>query len=265
MYVGSEASDAPSFTDLSERSCCADHLEVQVTPTRAVGQHYTIGRMPNRSKAISAAGAVVGTFAEPELYRVVATADGPTHVTTSLPAPYDAFDLDGAGANLVLSALEDFRLDASKPVLVADVQVSQEAAGISIANGLPGGDPSLLLIPATEQWRSSYVLLTPDKYAFDFLVVTAPNGAQVFVDGLPADATTCEVTTAAFTVYRCQLSFPVIDPAGRPPTNISPAVPHDGVHRVQADVPVGVLVYGFDYRVSYAYAGGTELIDVTPK
>jgi hypothetical protein len=265
VYVGSEASDAPFFTDLSQRSCCADHLEVQVTPTRAVGQHYTIGRMPNRSQAVSAAGAVIGTFKEPELYRVVATADGPTHVTTSLPAPYDAFDLAGPGADLVLSALEDFRLDASQPVLVADVQVSQEAAGISIANGLPGGDPSLLLIPATEQWRNDYVLLTPDKYAFDFLVITAPNGAHVFVDGLAADGTVCEITTAAFTVYRCQLSFPIIDPAGRPPTNILPGVQHDGVHRVQADVPVGVLVYGFDYRVSYAYAGGTELVDIAPK
>lgn len=264
-FVGSEASDAPMWNDLSQRSCCADHLEVQVTPTRAVGQHYTIGRMPNRSRAVSAAGAVLGTFAEPELYRVVATAEGRTHVTTSLPAPYDAFDLDGPGANLVLSTLEDFRLDADRSVLVADVQVSQEAAGISIANGLPGGDPSLLLVPATEQWRSSYVVLTPDKYAFDFLVITAPNGAQVFVDGLPADASRCEVTTTSFTVHRCQLSFPVIDPGARPPNNIRPGVQNDGVHRVQADVPVGVLVYGFDYRVSYAYAGGTELVDITPR
>ena len=38
---------------------------------------------------------------------------------------------------------------------------------------------NVVLIPATEQWRSSYVVLTPDKYAFDFLVVTAPNNAQV--------------------------------------------------------------------------------------
>ena len=265
VYVGSEASDAPMYRDLSQRSCCADHLEVQVTPTRAVGMHYAIGRMPNRSRAISAAGAVVGTFAEPELYRIVAASEGKTRVTTSLPAPYDAFDLDGAGADVVLSSLEDFRLDASQPVLVADVQVSQEAAGISIANGLPGGDPSLLLIPATEQWRSSYVLLTPDKYAFDFLVITAPNGAEVFVDGLPADGARCEIATGGFTVYRCQLSFPVIDPAARPPENVLPGVQNDGVHRVQADVPVGVLVYGFDYRVSYAYAGGTELVDIAPK
>lgn len=265
VYVGSEASDAPMFNDLSQRSCCADHLEVQVTPTRAVGMHYTIGRMPNRSKAISAAGAVVGTFDEPELYRVVATGAGATHVKTSLPTPYDAFDLNGPGANLVIASHQDFSLDADQPVLVADVQVSQEAAGISIANGLPGGDPSLLLIPATEQWRSSYVLLTPDKYAFDFLVITAPNGAEVFVDGLPADGARCEITTAGFTVYRCQLSYPIIDPAARPPANVKPGVQNDGVHRVQADVPVGVLVYGFDYRVSYAYAGGTELVDIAPK
>jgi hypothetical protein len=39
---------------------------------------------------------------------------------------------------------------------------------------------------------------------------------------------------------------------------------HDGVHRVQSDYPVGVLVYGFDSFVSYAYAGGTELKDINP-
>jgi hypothetical protein len=42
---------------------------------------------------------------------------------------------------------------------------------------LPGGDPSFMFVPPTEQWRSEYVLLTPDKYAFDFLVITAPFSA----------------------------------------------------------------------------------------
>lgn len=267
VYTGSEASDAPIWNTLSERSCCADHLEVQTMPTRAVGMHYTIGRMPNRSRAISSAGGVVGTFAEPELYRVVATSQSPTHVTTTLAAPFDSFDLPAAGANLIITTQQDFKLEASRPVLVADVQVGQEGAGISLQNGLPGGDPSLLLLPPNEQWRSSYVVLTPDKYAFDFLVVTAPANAEVFVDGLRADAAKCDITAEipGFLVYRCQLSFPIVDPAARPPNNVLPGVQNDGVHRVQSDQPVGVLVYGFDYRVSYAYVGGTELVDITPQ
>ena len=49
------------------------------------------------------------------------------------------------------------------------------------------------------------------------------------------------------------------------PTNVSPGRQNDGVHRVQADYPIGVVVYGFDLRVSYAYAGGTELKDLNPR
>jgi IgGFc binding protein len=275
VYVGSEASDAPFFSSLAERSCCADHLESQVTPLRAVGKSYVLGRMPNRGRAIAAAGGPISTFAEPELYRIVATSPGTTTVTTSLPSPWNTFTLNGEGESTTIPAYQDFTLTASNAVLVADVQVSQEAAGVSIQNGLPGGDPSLLLVPPIEQWRSDYVFLTPDKYAFDFLVITAPFGATVYVDGLPIDGRVCETAPAdgldektrgakdpPFVVHRCQLSFPVIDPLASPPDNVLPGTQNDGVHRVQSDYPVGVLVYGFDYRVSYAYAGGTELLDI---
>ena len=277
VYTGSEASDAPFFTELAERACCADHLESQVTPLRAVGKSYVLGRMPNRARAIAAAGGAAAPFVEPELFRIVATVPGPTTVTTSLPAPWDSFALDGVGEHVTIPALTDFTLTASSPVLVAQVQVSQEAAGISIRNGLPGGDPNLVLVPPTEQWRNDYVLLTPDKYAFDFLVIAAPFGATVYVDGLPIDGQVCEVAPGdgldektrgakdpPFVVYRCQLSFPVIDPLKLPPENVQLGKQNDGVHRVQSDYGIGVLVYGFDYRVSYAYAGGTELIDLGP-
>jgi hypothetical protein len=275
VYVGTEAADAPFYNTLAERSCCADHLESQVTPLRAVGKSYVLGRMPNRSKAIGAAGGATTPFDEPELYRVVAVTAGPTTVTTTLPPPWDSFTLRSEGDNITIPAHQDFVLNASSAVLVADVQVSQEAAGISIQNGLPGGDPSLLLVPPTEQWRNEYILLTPDRYAFDFLVITAPFGAAVYVDGLPIDGRVCEVGPAdgldektrgtkdpPFVVYRCQLSFPIIDPLATAPNNVLPGKQNDGVHRVQSDYAVGVLVYGFDYRVSYAYAGGTELVDI---
>jgi IgGFc binding protein len=229
--------------------------------------------MPNRTRALAAAGAVIQPFPEPELYRIVATASDRTSVTTTLPAPWDSFTLDGEGANVTIPAFQDFTLRADKPVMVADIQVSQEAGGVS--RGLPGGDPSLTFVPPVEQWRSDYILLTPDKYAFDFLVITAPFGATVYVDGLPIDGTVCETAPGdgldektrkakdpPFTVYRCQLSFPVIDPKEAAPNNLAPGRQNDGVHRVQSDYPVGVLVYGFDSFVSYAYAGGTELIDI---
>jgi hypothetical protein len=272
VYVGSEASDAPPFDTLADRACCADHLESQLTPLRAVGQTYAIGRMPNRSRAVAAAGGNVGPFPEPEIYRVMAVASGPTQVTSTLPPPYDKFTLSDSGSFVTISSLQDFQMQGDKPILVSDVQVGQEAAGIP--NGLPGGDPSLLFVPPIEQWRSDYIFLTPDKYAFDFIVVTAPSGATVYLDGLPIDGQVCEVApadgldatkrkapNAPFTVFRCQLSFPVVDPDGSGPNAVHPGKQNDGVHRVQSDLPIGVLVYGFDSYVSYAYAAGTELVD----
>jgi hypothetical protein len=270
VYAGSEASDAPIFSTLAERSCCADHLEDQVVPLRAVGRKYALGHVPNRSKAVAAAGARLGVVPEPEYYRVVSTTNEDTLVSTTLKAPNDNFILKGMGASRILTAFTDFTLVGDKPVIVANVQASQEAAGVP--RGLPGGDPSLTYVPSTEQWRNDYVLLTPDKYAFDFLVITAPYSTKVYLDGQLLTSAQCEIgdgdglspaqrgkPNPPYEVYRCQLSFPVVDPDKTSPNNVSPGRQNDGVHRVQADFPVGVLVYGFDAFVSYAYAGGTDL------
>jgi hypothetical protein len=277
VHVGSEASDAPFFSTIATRSCCADHLEEQAIPLRAAGKRYVLGRVPNRSRALAAAGAAISAFDEPEFYRVVATRPGMTKITTTLPPPFDAIELDGEGSNRTIIAHQDFAMTATLPVLVSDVQASQEAAGV--VRGLPGGDPSLTFVAPVEQWRSDYVLLTPDKYAFDFLIVTAPFGAEVFIDSQKVDGTVCELAPAdgltdktrktkdpPFVVYRCQLSFPVVDSTKPPPSTGygNTGRQNDGVHRVQSDYPVGVLVYGFDAFVSYAYAGGTELKDINP-
>jgi hypothetical protein len=270
VYPGSECSDAPSYGTLANRACCCDHLEQQLVPVRAVGTSYAIARMPNRTRAVAAAGAQVTPVDEPEYYRVVAALPGTTHVTTTLPAPDDAFDLGGEGADRLIEAHQDFLLTASQAAIVEDVQASQQAAGLPLT--LPGGDPSMVFPTPIEQWRSDYVLLTPDKYAFDFLVITAPYGANVYIDGTHADTTLCEVADAdgrtpqargadhgPYTAYRCQLSFPIVDPTKSEPNNVQPGRQNDGVHHVQADRPVGVIAYGFDLRVSYAYAGGTQL------
>jgi hypothetical protein len=276
VYAGSEASDAPIFSSLAERSCCADHLEDQAVPLRAVGRRYALGHVPSRSKAVAAAGARLGVVPEPEYYRVVSTTDGETLISTTLNGDTETFALQGIGASRILTSFADFTLFADKPVIVANVQASQEAAGVP--RGLPGGDPSLTYVPATEQWRNDYVLLTPDKYAFDFLVITAPFSSKVYLDGQLLTAAQCEIAAGdgltaerrgkpnpPYEVYRCQLSFPVVDPDKSAPNNVSPGRQNDGVHRVQADFPVGVLVYGFDAFVSYAYAGGTELRAINVK
>jgi IgGFc binding protein len=276
VFPGSEASDAPFFPTLAQRFCCADHLEHQTAPVRAVGKSYVLAKMPNRTTAVIAAGGNIGKVDETEYYRVVAVASGTTHVKTTLPFPWSAFDLHGEGDSQTIPSKNDFVLDASQPAMVLDVQASQDAGGVP--RGLPGGDPSTAFVSPREQWRSDYVLLTPDKYVFDYLVIVVPSGAHAYVDGLQLDSTNCDVTPAdglsdtvrgspipPFSTYRYQLSYPIIDPTAQSPNNILPGKQNDGVHHVQADAPVGVIAYGFDSYVSYAYAGGTQLTVINPQ
>jgi hypothetical protein len=145
---------------------------------------------------------------------------------------------------------------------------SQDAA--NVPRHLPGGDPSLIVIPPIEQFRTSYVFQTPFEYAFDFVRILAPEGAEIVFDSRTLDELGCTAVTAGrlealldtttkWVVHTCQLGFPIIDPNLRPPDNVLDAEQSDGVHVIEADRKIGVLVNGFDTFVGYAYPAGTEL------
>lgn len=272
-YSGSEASDAPYFTTLGQRYCCADHLEEQLDPVRTAGLHFVAAVTPNRTDALAAAGAAVGHTDQDDYFRVVATTANGAHVSTSLDdAP--AVELAGQGDYYDLASHESFVLTSDFPITLMSVSPSQEAAGVPQA--LPGGDPSSLVIPPVEQYRSTYVFLTPDQYAFDFVRISAPANANVVFDGRRLDDLACTTVAAgsisvppdapeAYVVHTCQLGFPVIDPNGQAPKNFQPGTQNDGVHVIESDRKIGVLVDGFDRYVSYAYAAGTELSFIVPR
>ena len=274
-FIGSEASDAPYFSTLRDRRCCADHLEEQLDHLRTAGRTFVLTVAPSRTEALKNAGAPVGIARQPDFFRVMATTDAGAYVRTTLEE-YPEFYLAGRGANLLIVSEAHFVLESDQPVSIVNVSPSQLAAGVP--SGLPGGDPSLVVVPPLEQFRSSYVFLTPDKYSFDFVRIVAEPEAVIVFDGrYIEDWDSCTMASAGRTtdgmdttltnwvVYSCQLSFPVVDPNGEAPENLSPGVQDDGVHRIEADRPVGVLVDGFDSFVSYAYAAGTELTFIVPE
>ncbi|MEM9191613.1 MAG: IgGFc-binding protein [Myxococcota bacterium] len=271
VFTGGEASDAPRFDTYSTRQCCADHLEEQLFPDQTLGTRFVIGRMPRRSVALNQAflNPMVDSVPEPnepEWVRVLATAAGTTTVTTTLPPPDDRFSFSQR-QSIILRADQDFIMSADKPIAVLQVLSSQEAVGID--NRYPGGDPAIIAVPPTEQWRQDYVFLTPDLYAFDFVTIAADATANILLDGEPLDPRVCTTSPAdgiprlpgdpppQEVIYRCQLSFP--DVIGLPNVRVEDGLQDDGVHIVVADQPVGLVVYGFDAFVSYAYAAGLNL------
>ena len=279
VFSGSEASDAPFFNKLADRKCCADHLEEQLDPIRTSGQRFVATVSPSRTAALAAAGAPIGEGEQNEYFRVIATTDAGARVSTSLSGEFQAFQLPQRGAFATIASPRHFTLESDAPVMLSSVSPSQQDA--NVPTGLPGGDPSLIIVPPIEQFRSSYVFLTPDKYSFDFIRITAPREASVVLDGRPVGeidgckpsdgdgivdaAQRKRVGPSPFVVYVCQLSFPVIDPNKLAPFNLSSGAQNDGVHRVESNQKVGVMVDGFDSYVSYGYAGGTELEFIVPK
>jgi hypothetical protein len=274
-FTGSEASDAPFFDTLRDRNCCADHLEEQLDHVRTAGQRFVATVSPNRARAIKAAGAAIGVADQVEYFRVIATTERGATITTSLEGELRELQLSGLGAFADLSSTHHFLLESDAPVALASISPSQEEA--NLPNDLPGGDPSLVIVPPIEQFRNNYVFLTPDKYSFDFVRIIASPTTGVALDGrlvaqnpdcvsAPADGLT-DVQRAGpppLVVYSCQLSFPKIDDTQPRPDNLSLGLQNDGVHRILANEPVGVIVDGFDYFVSYAYAAGTDLSFIVP-
>ena len=274
-FSGSEASDAPFFNTLRDRACCADHLEEQLDHVRTAGQHFVATVSPNRSRAVKAAGGEIGLQEQNEYFRIIATTERGAHVTTSLTGKQQTVTLAGLGDFADLTSSHHFTIDSDAPIALSSVSPSQEDANIPSA--LPGGDPSLIILPPNEQFRDNYVFLTPDKYSFDFVRIIAAPDTGVALDGvLVADIPTCDQAPAdglsdkdrggppSFVVYSCQLSFPKIDMSKPRPENLTPAFQNDGVHRIVANQPVGVIVDGFDDFVSYAYAAGTQLSFIVP-
>jgi hypothetical protein len=217
----------------------------------------------------------LGVTRETEMFRLIAATEAGANITTTLGGSREAYTLRGRGDFVEFSSGRDFVIDSDEPIMVGNVTLGQEAVGIPF--GLPGGDPSFIVIPPIEQFRESYVFLTPDQYAFDFLRVVAPRAAELRLDGrnvadleqcLDEDEAGLRQTLASsvrdeFVVYRCQLSFPVLDPEAAAEDALSDGDQSgDGVHELQSDLPVLVIVDGFDVNVSYGYAGGTELREI---
>ena len=278
VFSGNECSDVPDWATIGERMCCCDHLEAQQFPRGTAGSSYVAVHTASRSEAAYAAGAPVGRVPdEPEFFRVLAVSSGVTHVRTTVPtietdvtSPPLEFDL-AEGEVRTIRALRHFEVRSDAPVSVANFMSSQMNTGIPLR--YPGGDGSFVPIPPAEQWRSSYVFLVPTGYAFDFVMVVAPADTTVRLDGdtLPtidcavARGDGCVVTprhpcpAVTPSVYTCQLSYPTIDPLLPYPQNVMQGRQRDGVHVVEASNPVGVIVSGFDLRVSYGYPAGTQL------
>jgi hypothetical protein len=213
-------------------TCCADHLEEQLFPVKTWGKQYLCAKSFDRGD-------------EKDVWRIIASEDG-TQVTT-VPVQADIPVLN-RHEWYEFESDEHFLLAAKKPVMVGQFYASEDAPNPGKQPGdAKTGDPSFVLVVPSEQFRSDYVFLAPDKYKYDYATVIAPATSAVVFDGAPLAGDEWEKLGDGkqWRVAR----FPIAD----------------GTHTLSADQPVGVYVYGYDQYVSYGYPAGLDLRPINPE
>lgn len=210
-----------------------DHLETQLPPLETWGDRFVVTKFTDRG-------------GESDYFRVLAQ-EGATELV---------FDPPRAAPTLVEGGMwefeskVDFTLTSSKPVLLAQFMASQSMTKppgpFGVSGDCPGeiggtcqGDPALVLAAPVEQWRNDVIFLVPDTYSHQFINVAFAAGTELTLDGVAVDL------AAARTIGGGDWRSLVIPTSG-------------GYRVLVASQPVGVLVYGYDHNISYAYNAGLD-------
>jgi hypothetical protein len=235
--IGTGGLEIPEPPGWDGESCCTDHLEQQMFPTTALGKQFAVSRSPVRSTNPS--------WAEPDIYRVVATVDG-TNIETNLGGAFASFTLN-AGEWKAFYSDHGFTLKSNGgAVMLGQFLVSQ---GLIPDGGT--GDPSFVVFPAAEQHRKDYTFLVPTTFSSNYMVLAKPQNAGITINGESlAEFNNC--TTGVVGVVNGitydQLTCPM----------------PEGVHSVSSDKPFGLTVYGYYNVGSYGYPGGSDVKIINP-
>jgi hypothetical protein len=226
VFGGSQASNVPSRPSPdADVVCCADHLEMQMFSEDTWGFRYVAARFKARG-------------AENDYWRILAKEDG----TRILTLPHQiTIPMLNRGQWFEFDSPDDFEILADRPILVGQFMAS---SGMVDPNWRPGqpriGDPAFSLAVAEEQWRKDYVFLVPLFYEENFVNIIKKATGEVTLDGVKLD-------NRAFT------------PVGQGTYQVLRLPILEGTHRLSANEPVSIIVYGYSRDVSYAYPGGLNL------
>lgn len=213
------------ITDIWD-TCCTEHLEEQLMPVETWGTQALCVKSKPRGY-------------ETDRFVVVA---GDDNVLLSTDPPLDGLDgqtLVHAGDQLRIETDESFVLTATGRIQVVQFLMSQGQT--QPIGGEPGtGDPSMMILPPSSQYRDEYVIRTADGFGTNWVTVIRPNGVQVQIDG-------AAVSEGSF------------EPLGDGTFEFSYQQVATGNHRITAEQPFGLMVYGYGTVTAYGYPGGMNL------
>jgi hypothetical protein len=204
-------------------TCCADHLEESIPPLETLSPDYVV-----TAPLLTAGGNPV-----PNVVRIIATQNGTT-LTYDPPQGGAPTSIPLAGGYVeIVGTAADFEVQANAKIIVAQFLESETVVG--------GGDPSMTLAVAKQQYRKSYLFHAPTNYTQNFVNVVAPTGATVTLDGASV------------------VGFGPIGGTGYSVARVLLSNSGNGTHAVSSSVAFGISVYGYGDYTSFWYPGGQNL------
>jgi hypothetical protein len=241
-----------------------DHVEEQIFPFATWGKSYVA--VPSHPLRLNNQN--FSTNPPPDHFKVVAgcpPSQCPTGTLITLSAPPSASAvlapnncLPGtsltsnncrlAGGSFVeFQSVVPFSLISDQPVAVAQFFPGQGQV-TGAASDPEQGDPSMVLLPPSEQWRAKYTVLASTGLKDNYLglAIDSTKVLSVTVDGT--------VVSGFVTVNGT--NFQVKNHTVGPGTHTIVVAAKPGVSGLAG---TGVTIYGYDAQVSYGYTGGLDL------
>jgi len=146
----------------------------------------------------------------------------------------------GAGEHCEFGTKSPVTLTSNTPIQVTGTLVGQEATGLDFQDPATfGGDPALFVLPGLTHYRRNYAFTMPETYARGHLTIIGPANNVIRLNGQAIN------WARPNRVPESDLRYQHVDLSS-------------GTHRIEADAPVGILIYGFDDFVSFAYPAGFQ-------
>lgn len=240
------------------RSAC-DHVEEQIFPFSTWGKNFVA--VPSHPLRLNNNN--FATSPPPDHFKIVAGASTtltltPPPAATDVVVPLNCTSGNlqsntcvlAGGSFVEFKSVRPFTITASNPIAVAQFFPGQGPL-TGAATDPQQGDPSMVLLPPIEQWRSRYTVLASTGYKDNYLGLSIDSSkvSQVKVDG----AAVSGFNTISGTTF-ASVNFPV-----GTGTHTIEVVPQPN----QTVIPgAGVTVHGYDAYVSYGYTGGLDLTTI---
>ncbi|MCK9522551.1 MAG: IgGFc-binding protein [Proteobacteria bacterium] len=199
----------------------ADHIEELVLPAEVIGNNYVVT-------------APTGPSGNPvrHLVRFIGSVAG-TQLTYAGTTPAGAPTALSPGQVVDIETLESFQVSSQ-----------DEDHPFVVVSYIVGAEPSVSMAVAPEQFRKQYTFLAPTTYESNYADILVPQGANATLDGAPLAGSATPINGTEWSIHRIKLDN---GPRG------------DGMHKLEANQPVGLQVMGYGWATSYYYPGGLNL------